>query len=110
MQQKKQYSLQEKHQHVENWRASGLTRQQYCDLHAISFHSMRKWPQGRAEAQSRTNESGLLPVHIATHPVAALTPQALSEPVMFFLPGGIRMTCQPSQLTDVFRALKHADA
>ncbi|EEX0991445.1 IS66 family insertion sequence element accessory protein TnpB, partial [Escherichia coli] len=27
-----------------------------------------------------------------------------------FLPGGIRMCCQPSQLTDVFRALRHADA
>ncbi|EHY1445611.1 IS66 family insertion sequence element accessory protein TnpB, partial [Escherichia coli] len=26
------------------------------------------------------------------------------------LPGGIRMCCQPSQLTDVFRALRHADA
>ncbi|EFH4305725.1 TPA: IS66 family insertion sequence element accessory protein TnpB, partial [Escherichia coli] len=26
-----------------------------------------------------------------------------------FLPGGIRMCCQPSQLTDVFRALRHAD-
>ncbi|EEX3902018.1 IS66 family insertion sequence element accessory protein TnpB, partial [Escherichia coli] len=24
--------------------------------------------------------------------------------------GGIRMCCQPSQLTDVFRALRHADA
>ncbi|EHK5092858.1 IS66 family insertion sequence element accessory protein TnpB, partial [Escherichia coli] len=23
---------------------------------------------------------------------------------------GIRMCCQPSQLTDVFRALRHADA
>ncbi|MFL9146347.1 IS66 family insertion sequence element accessory protein TnpB, partial [Escherichia coli] len=23
--------------------------------------------------------------------------------------GGIRMCCQPSQLTDVFRALRHAD-
>ncbi|EJN3747402.1 IS66 family insertion sequence element accessory protein TnpB, partial [Escherichia coli] len=32
------------------------------------------------------------------------------EPVTLFLPGGIRMCCQPSQLTDVFRALRHADA
>ncbi|EHW0075687.1 IS66 family insertion sequence element accessory protein TnpB, partial [Escherichia coli] len=24
------------------------------------------------------------------------------------LPGGVRMCCQPSQLTDVFRALKYA--
>ncbi|EGO7688965.1 IS66 family insertion sequence element accessory protein TnpB, partial [Escherichia coli] len=31
------------------------------------------------------------------------------DPVTLFLPGGIRMCCQPSQLTDVFRALRHAD-
>ncbi|EMV5393036.1 IS66 family insertion sequence element accessory protein TnpB, partial [Escherichia coli] len=27
-----------------------------------------------------------------------------------FLPGGVRMCCQPSQLTDVFRALKYAQS
>ncbi|EPR6750581.1 IS66 family insertion sequence element accessory protein TnpA, partial [Escherichia coli] len=26
-----------------------------------------------------------------------------------FLPGGIRMCCQPSQLTDVFRAFCHTE-
>ncbi|MCF4077016.1 IS66 family insertion sequence element accessory protein TnpB, partial [Escherichia coli] len=26
-----------------------------------------------------------------------------------FLPGGIRMCCQPSQLTDVFRAFRHTE-
>ncbi|EMV5821373.1 IS66 family insertion sequence element accessory protein TnpB, partial [Escherichia coli] len=25
-------------------------------------------------------------------------------------PGGVRMCCQPSQLTDVFRALKYAQS
>ncbi|ENB0475473.1 IS66 family insertion sequence element accessory protein TnpB, partial [Escherichia coli] len=25
------------------------------------------------------------------------------------LPGGIRMCCQPSQLTDVFRAFRHTE-
>ncbi|MDJ6543523.1 IS66 family insertion sequence element accessory protein TnpB, partial [Salmonella enterica] len=33
-----------------------------------------------------------------------------NEPVTLFIPGGIRMCCHPSQLTDVFRALKYADS
>ncbi|EKI4886602.1 IS66 family insertion sequence element accessory protein TnpB, partial [Salmonella enterica] len=37
-------------------------------------------------------------------------PPVTNEPVTLFLPGGIRMCCQPSQLTDVFRALKYAQA
>ncbi|EKI3324903.1 hypothetical protein PEH87_002776 [Salmonella enterica] len=32
MQQRKLYTLEERRQHVAKWRASGLTRQQYCEL------------------------------------------------------------------------------
>ncbi len=35
MQERKLYTLEEKRQHVASWRASGLTRQQYCELHSI---------------------------------------------------------------------------
>lgn len=34
---------------------------------------------------------------------------AVNEPVTLFLPGGIRMCCHPSQLTDVFRALRYTE-
>jgi len=84
--------------------------QQYCELHAISFNSMREWPQDVAKAERRANESGLLPVHISTQSPAANPPQGVNDPVMLFLPGGIRMSCHSTQLTDVFRALKHANA
>ncbi|MFS6817616.1 hypothetical protein [Citrobacter meridianamericanus] len=49
-------------------------------------------------------------VHIAETPSPAepFSP-VVNEPVTLFLPGGIRMCCHPSQLTVVFRALKHAD-
>jgi hypothetical protein len=107
---KKRWSIEEKRQHVENWRASGLTRQQYCELHAISFNSMREWPQDVAKAERRANESGLLPVHISTESPAEKPPQVVNDPVMLFLPGGIRMSCHSTQLTDVFRALKHANS
>ncbi|WP_431355141.1 IS66 family insertion sequence element accessory protein TnpA [Salmonella enterica] len=29
--------------HVHNWRASGLTRLQYCRLHGLSSHAFHEW-------------------------------------------------------------------
>ncbi|HHI2554929.1 IS66 family insertion sequence element accessory protein TnpA [Klebsiella aerogenes] len=109
MQQRKQYTLEERRQHVTNWRASGLTRQQYCELHDIKFSTFREWPQDTKSVVSKDG-SGLIPVHIATEPVTTPDAPAVNEPVMLFLPGGIRMSCHALQLTDVFRALKHAQA
>lgn len=36
------WTLDQKKHHVAAWRASGLTREQYCDLYDIPFKSMRK--------------------------------------------------------------------
>ncbi|EHN6577803.1 IS66 family insertion sequence element accessory protein TnpB [Salmonella enterica] len=85
------------------WQTSGLTRQQYCELYDIPFKSLQRWPQDIAKAERMANEPTALPVHIALPPV-------MNEPVTLFLIGGIRICCQPSQLTDVFRALKYAQA
>lgn len=109
MQQRKQYSLEERRQHVASWRASGLTRQQYCGLHDIKFSTFREWPQDNKPVVSKDG-SGLIPVHIATESVTTPAAPVVNEPVMLFLPGGIRMSCHALQLTDVFRALKHAQA
>ncbi|MEI9745003.1 IS66 family insertion sequence element accessory protein TnpB [Enterobacter ludwigii] len=71
----------------------------------------REWPQDVAKAQRRAGEPTVLPVHIAEPaPPAEPFSATANEPVTLFLPGGIRMCCHPSQLTDVFRALKYADA
>lgn len=108
---KQRWFIEQKKQHVTSWRASGLTRQQYCELNDIPFTSFREWPQDVAKAERRTSEPAVLPVHIAepAPPAESFSP-AVNEPVTLFLPGGIRMCCHPSQLTDVFRALKYADA
>ncbi|WP_072185448.1 hypothetical protein [Citrobacter sp. CtB7.12] len=98
-QERKHYTFEEKRQHVAAWRASGLPRQQYSELHDIKFSTFREWPQDIKIRVSK-HASRLIPVHIAAH--------AVNEPVMLFLPGGIRMSCHALQLTDVFRALKHA--
>ena len=99
------WTLDQKKHHVAAWRASCLTRQQYCELNDIPFTSLREWPQDVAKAERRANEPTVLPVHIAP-PLHA----DVSQPVTLFLPGGVRMCCQPSQLTDVFRALKCAQS
>ncbi|MGN7792779.1 IS66 family insertion sequence element accessory protein TnpA [Enterobacter sp. 22452] len=108
---RQRWFIEQKKQHVASWRASGLTRQQYCELNDIPFTSFREWPQDVAKAERRASEPAVLPVHITeTPPPAAPFSPAVNEPVTLFLPGGIRMCCHPSQLTDVFRALKYADA
>lgn len=107
---KPRWTIEQKRQHVAAWRASVLTRQQYCELNDIPFTSLREWPQDVAKAERRANEPTVLPVHIAP-PLHADVPQPVTnEPVTLLLPGGVRMCCQPSQLTDVFRALKYAQS
>jgi hypothetical protein len=39
----KRWFIDQKKQHVTAWRASGLTRQQYCDLNDIPFTAFREW-------------------------------------------------------------------
>ncbi|MGL5388952.1 MAG: IS66 family insertion sequence element accessory protein TnpA [Enterobacterales bacterium] len=108
---KQRWFIEQKTHHVTSWRASGLTRKQYCDLNDIPFTTFREWPQDVARAERRANEPAVLPVHIAepAHHARSVLPMT-TEPVTLFLPGGIRMCCHPSQLTDVFRALKYAQS
>ncbi|MEK9064473.1 IS66 family insertion sequence element accessory protein TnpB, partial [Escherichia coli] len=37
------WTLDQKKHHVATWRASGLTREQYCELYDIPFKSLRQW-------------------------------------------------------------------
>ncbi|EJQ8127451.1 IS66 family insertion sequence element accessory protein TnpB, partial [Salmonella enterica] len=53
---KPRWSIEQKRQHVAAWRASGLTRQQYCELNDIPFTSLREWPKDVAKAERRANE------------------------------------------------------
>jgi hypothetical protein len=109
--QKQRWFIDQKKQHVASWRASGLTRRQYCELNDIPFTSFREWPQDVAKAQRLASKPTVLPVHIVeSAPPSEPFSSVANEPVTLFLPGGIRMCCHPSQLTDVFRALKHANA
>ena len=101
------YTPEFKKHHVEAWRASGLTRRQYCQSQAINAATFKHWPaQIQAKQGSADKWPALLPIHIA-QPAAA---EALATPVMVYLPNGYRVACQPAQLADIFRALNHAEA
>lgn len=94
-----------KKHHVAAWRASGLTWQHYAELHNIAFTAMREWPQEVAKPECRKNESSLLLINISTDLCAENPSQMVNDPIMLFLPGGIRMSCRSTQLPDVFRSL-----
>lgn len=68
---KQRWFIEQKKQHVTSWRASGLTRQQYCELNDIPFTSFREWPQDVAKAERRASEPTVLPVHITEAPPPA---------------------------------------
>lgn len=44
------WTLDQKKHHVAAWRASGLTREQYCELYDIPFKSLQQWQQDVAKA------------------------------------------------------------
>lgn len=107
------WTLDQKKHHVATWRSRGLTREQYCDLYDIPFKSLRQWPQDIAQAQRHAKAPEVIPITVSAASVSTDTVQqhsAANDPVTLFLPGGIRMCCHPSQLTDVFRALRYADS
>ncbi|EJA5989094.1 IS66 family insertion sequence element accessory protein TnpB, partial [Salmonella enterica] len=95
------WTLDQKKHHVTAWRTSGLTRQQYCELYDIPFKSLRQWPQDIAKAERHANAPEVIPVRVSAAPAGYDTTHqhaTVNEPVTLFLPGGIRMCCQPSQL------------
>ncbi len=53
------WTLDQKKPHVAAWRASGLTREQYCELYDIPFKSLRQWPQDVAKAEKRARDQKL---------------------------------------------------
>ncbi|MGC6031526.1 IS66 family insertion sequence element accessory protein TnpB [Enterobacter kobei] len=83
-------------------------------LHDGNTHkSLRQWPQDVALAERRTKTPEVISISVSAPPVSADTVQqhtVANDPITLHLPGGIRMCCHPSQLTDVFRALRYADA
>ncbi|EAM2912033.1 IS66 family insertion sequence hypothetical protein [Salmonella enterica] len=92
--------------HVHNWRASGLTRLQYCRLHGLSSHAFHEWLRLPDDGVSVTDNPVLLPVCILPSP----EPAPVGGVITLHLPGGYRIDGLPAQLSDVLKAVKHAEA
>ena len=88
------WTLDQKKHHVAAWRASGLTREQYCELYDIPFKSLRQWPQDVAKAEKRARAPEIIPVSVSGAPGMDDGRPLSDDPVTLFLPGGIRM-CRP---------------
>lgn len=56
---KPRWTLDQKKHHVAAWRASGLTREQYCELYDIPFKSLRQWPQDVAKPKNEPEHQKL---------------------------------------------------
>ncbi|GEM_PF-6517902 len=60
------WTLDQKKHHVAAWRASGLTREQYCELYDIPFKSLRQWPQDVAKAEQCAKAPEVIPFSVST--------------------------------------------
>lgn len=64
---KPRWTIEQKRQHVAAWRASGLTRQQYCELNDIPFTSLREWPQDVAKLNAGQMNRPFFPFILRHH-------------------------------------------
>ncbi|PNM27185.1 IS66 family insertion sequence hypothetical protein [Yersinia enterocolitica] len=103
----KHYTPECKIHHLEAWRASGLTRRQYCQSQGISEGTFKHWP---SQTKNKYNPSPGLPSVLPVQIARPLPIDSLTDPVMLYLPGGCRVACQPAQLGDIFKALNYAQA
>ncbi|KQC28092.1 IS66 family insertion sequence element accessory protein TnpA, partial [Escherichia coli] len=75
------WTLDQKRHHVAAWRASGLIREQYCELYDIPFKSLRQWPQDVAKAEKRARAPEIIPVSVSGAPGMADGRPLSDEPV-----------------------------
>ncbi len=81
------WTLDQKKHHVAAWRASGLTREQYCELYDIPFKSLRQWPLDVAKAEKRARAPEIIPVSVSGAPGMDDGRPLSDDPVTLFLPG-----------------------
>ncbi|QST30903.1 hypothetical protein JRC42_24820 (plasmid) [Escherichia albertii] len=99
------HSTTQKIHHVHDWRASDLTRLQYCRLHGLPSHDFHEWLRLPDEDASVAEYPVLLPVCIQPSSDSALA----SGVIPLHLPSGWRIDCLPAQLPDVLWAVKNAE-
>lgn len=83
----KHYTSEFKEHYIDVWRTNCLTRRQYAESKGINEGAFKHWPsQIKSKDTPSAGLSSILSVQIAR----PSTPEALTEPVMAYLPGGCR--------------------
>jgi hypothetical protein len=103
MEYNKNYSQQERTNHVEQWRKSGQTLTVYSEQVGIPFLILRYWVNSllkKARFGKKKAVSPFIPIHIAG-PLA----QAPAGDIIVEWPTGIRITLQGGTSADYLRSL-----
>ena len=102
MEEVKEYSLEERLNHVSVWRNSGLLLANYCRQTGIPLKTLRYWATletKKARRQRKKMSAGFLPVAIPDEPV-----QPLCQIIIEF-PKGIRITLGGSVRAEFIKEL-----
>ena len=68
--------------HIEKWRASGLSIKAFCEQEGLVYHQFSYWRQKFSPAADSTTGSKLVPVSLATPPMP-------SSNLEILLPNGV---------------------
>src|SRR5689334_8133393 len=88
-------------EHIQQWKASGLTSRAYCQQHGLNLHTLRNWNKARS---SRSDASSQVAAPASSHPACVavtLTPTVSNVAVELLHHNGWRL-CLPSAIEAVW--------
>jgi hypothetical protein len=102
MEEEKEYSLEERLNHVSVWRNSGMLLANYCKQTGLPLKTLRYWATletKKARRQRKKMSAGFLPVALEPEPVAP------SCQIVIEFPKGIRITLSGSVRAEFIKEL-----
>jgi len=90
-----QYSKEDKQQHLEHWRKSGLSQSAYCRENNLKLATFHYW-KIQADKGVKSTVTPFIPT----------TVKASSGMITVNTPGGLSISCQLHQLPHVLQALQ----
>ena len=102
-------TMSDRRRHVDAWRASGLSREDYCAQHGIVPSTLLRWVRGYVHLVDRTpkplTKISLMPVKIEAAPSSLVSAQTLElrSPSGFTWSFGVGM--DPGRLADLIRRI-----
>ncbi|WP_420854113.1 IS66 family insertion sequence element accessory protein TnpA [Sodalis ligni] len=96
----KRHTRAEQQQHIDAWKLSGLTKQDYCEQQGITLSNFYYW------MKNHNNNTDTAPAASAFIPARRISVDVnRPEAVTLNLPNGCSVSCLPAQLRSVMQAL-----